>query len=198
MPEISQQQLDTLNRAQQLVDKLWTDKDQGASVRKKAKELFTDIRLPEDTVDPVVEPIREELKVEKAKFTALQETVDKMLKEKEDTKIAADFEGKVSAARAKFNLTDEGVQKMYAHMKETGNYTDVMGAAAYIVSQAPKPVPTSGPSWMPQSMNLFGSKERDEQWEKLHRDPQGYQDEQLKQFVSDPDGYVRETFGNAA
>ena len=51
----------------------------------------------------------------------------------------------IEAARNAYNLTDEGLDKMVARMKETGNYTDPDAAAAELVanleSRADEPMP---------------------------------------------------------
>ena len=70
-------------------------------------------------------------------------------------------------------------------------------AAAWVASKTP-PKQTAGPTWAPQSLNLFGSKNYDENLASLHRDPQGFMDQQLTEFVSDPDKYVADTFGRVA
>jgi hypothetical protein len=82
-------------------------------------------------------------------------------------------------------------------MKETGNVTDADAAAAWVISQTPKPAPTNAPSWLPTDINLFGTKEKDERFEALHTDPRKYMDDQIREFVRDPDKYVEETFGTA-
>jgi|SRR5579863_2145664 len=185
-------------RAKELLDKIWGDPDIGAKVRAAAKATFPDITLPDEQVAPVIAPIRAELDELRAANKKLVEDAEKRAKDEADKAAASSFEKKLADARAKFNLTDEGVAKVLARMKETGNFTDVESTAALIVSQMPAPKPTTGPSWLPQSMNLFGSQEHDEKFEKLHRNPLGYMDDELRAFVADPDGYVKETFGNAA
>ena len=198
MAEIADNQLTALQRAQKLVDALWSDKDQGAKIRAKAKELFPDIRTVDEAAEPVVAPLRAALEEKDKQLKELGDKVSAFLKEKEDKELEASFETKLSKARSKYNLTDEGMQKVLDRMKETKNFTDVDGAAAAVLFDTPAPKPTSGPSWMPQSINLFGSQEREEKWESLHNNPQKYMDDQLREFVRDPDAYVRETFGNAA
>lgn len=205
MPEVAvtaqtltPQQIDALQRAQKLVDSLWDNPTIGADVRKQAKALFADIKLPDEQVEPVLAPLRAQLDALSGNNKTLQEQIDKMLKEKEDAALADNFEKKLNAARSKYNMTDEGIAKVLARMKETQNYNDVDGAAAAVLWDTPTPKPTSGPSWLPQGMNLFGSSEKDERWEKLHTNPMKYQDDELRAFVADPDAYVRETFGQAA
>lgn len=196
MPEISQAQLDVLTRAKAVLDKVWDDKSVGLAVKRSAKELYPDANIPQiDIIEPALEPFR-------AQLTAAEERADKLSKQLEaweqkakDADDSASMKTLLDAARSKFNLTDEGVSMMVEHMKTTGNYTDAMGAAAFVASQAPKPSQQTSPGWAPQAADLFGSQKRDEQFESLHRDPRGYLDEQLRMFVNDPNGYVTDTLG---
>lgn len=187
-------------RARKLLDELLVDPKIGGDVRAKAKELFSDVSFPEDRMAPVVDRLAQE---SKARADALEAELKAIREERAAEKEAAtaraqeiSLENAVKSARERFNLTDEGMNKMLDHMKATGNYTDAMGAAAYIASQTP-PAKVSGPSWAPQALNLFGSNRVDEALADLHNDPIGYQDKVLSQFVADPDGFVAETFGRA-
>jgi hypothetical protein len=190
-----------LVRSKQIIDQLWNDPTYGAAVRAKAVELFPDIKdkLPETTTAPIIKPLADKIDATAASVAKILERMDADLKERTERDTEAQFKTKVDAAVARFNLTDDGVQKVYAHMKETGNYTDVMGAAAFIAANAPKPTQTSNPpSWLPKSMNLFGSQKADEAFADLHRNPQAYMDAQLQEWARDPEAYVRETLGTAA
>lgn len=185
-------------RALALLNKLWADPDVGAKIRKSSKELFPDVTLPEDQVEPVLAPMRAALEASDAKYAELSKKFQEIVDERATKEAEASFEAQIGAARKRFNLTDEGVQKVIARMKETGNYTAVQDAAAFIVSEMPAPKATNTPSWLPQPMDLFGSKNHDEKFEKLHRDPLGYMDAELREFAQDPDKYVRDTLGVAA
>ena len=191
-PRLSQHE----ERAIKLFDQLYNDPELGATLRKKAKEVFPDIRVPEDSLAPLVAPLQRQLDAMAAQNQAL---IDKLKKQEDEAQERATFqslEQRVNGAVSKFSLTDEGRAKMLDRMKETGNYTDPEGAAAFIAMSTPKPAQL--PSWAPQSMNLFGSKEYDENLALLHRNPAAYEDAQLIEFAKDPDKYVAETFGRAA
>lgn len=185
-------------RAKALLDKLWADNTPlGANVRKQAKELFPDIVLPEDGAELAVAPVKAELDDVKIQLKGALDRIS--AREKADVDLAAENElsMKISTAQRSFGLTDAGKQKMIERMKTTGNFSDADAAAAWVVSQTPKPEPTSAPSWMPEAANLFGSQQKDDQFEALHKNPQKYMDDQLREFVRDPDKYVSETFGTA-
>jgi hypothetical protein len=185
-------------RALAILNKLWGEAGVGAQIRKTSKELFPEVTLPEDEVEPVLAPMRAQLEEQKAKNADLEGRLQKIIDERATSDAEKSFEAQMQAASKRFNLTDEGRAKVIARMKETGNYTAVEDAAAYIVSQMPAPKASNSASWLPQPMDMFGSKNHDEKFEKLHRDPIGYQDAELREFISDPDKYVRDTFGAAA
>jgi hypothetical protein len=190
MVEATQAQI----RAEELLNALWSDGEIGAKVRQAAKSKFPDAKIVDDVVAPFVAPLMEQNK-------KLQERLDKFetdrtaeRAEAEERTAQANLEQRLDVARRNFSLTDDGFDRMVARMKDTGNYADADAAAAWVASKTP-PVAPKGPSWSPQDIDLFGSKNKDEAKEKLHRDPVGYQDDVLGEFYRDPDKFVRETLG---
>ena len=183
---------DQVDRVRDAFNKLWADTDLGPQVRKKVKELYPDVALPEDAAEPVVAPLR-------AQLDRLEAENAKMREEREAEKAAAaersaqqSINDRLDAARKRFNLTEEGFDMMVAHMKETQNYTDAEGAAAWVVQQTPPPKPT-GPYLGPQNINLFGTAEKDERFALLHKDPMGaFLDQEFRDFTADPDKYIRD------
>ena len=181
-------------RALAALEKLWNDGDVGPALQRKVKEIYPDAKTNDDVFGPVVAPLKAENEKLAAKLAKLEEDRAAERKEREDAAMKRSLDEALTEARQKYNLTEEGFDKMVARMKETGNYGDAEAAAAWVASKTP-PAPAAGPSWKPQSMNLFGSKKFDEALADLHRDPGEYMDNQLAMFVSDPDAYVAETFG---
>lgn len=191
---LTPEQLEAYKRADSLLADLLADGELGSKVRAAAKKKFNLTNTIDDQAEPIVAPLRQQIKALEENNKAMAERLEKKDKEDQEKAAEVEFTKKLGKARDHFKLTDEGVEKVIARMKETQNYTDVMGAAAFIVSETPQPKPVvPGPSWLPQRMNLFGTSERTEAFELLHKDPQKYQDRELSKFVSDPDGYVRET-----
>ena len=110
---------DQVDRVRDAFNKLWADTDLGPQVRKKVKELYPDVALPEDAAEPVVAPLR-------AQLDRLEAENAKMREEREAEKAAAaersaqqSINDRLDAARKRFNLTEEGFDKMVARMKET-------------------------------------------------------------------------------
>jgi hypothetical protein len=189
---------DPAARAQALVDKLWGDKtEKGAFVRKAAKEMFPDITIPDEQAEIAAAPLKAEMEDMRGQLKTAMDRLAAKEKADDDLRVENDLALKINSAAREFGLTDSGKSKMMERMKETGNYSDAQAAAAYVVSQMPKPAPSSSPSWLPEAANLFGTQQRDEQFEALHKDPRKYMDDQLREFARDPDKYVSDTFGTA-
>lgn len=182
-----------LTRAKQLIDKLWSDGKVGKDVRAHAKEMFPDITLPDDQIEPTLAPLRAEAEEMRNELKAIREERAAEVKARDEARTQQNLEAALTAAGSKYHLTGDGFDKMVAHMKETGNYTDAEGAAAWVAQQTPPPQ-APGPSWAPQDLNLFGTSERDEKLALLHRDPVKYQDAEIMEMLRDPDKYVRDTF----
>lgn len=179
-------------RLRDLTNKLWADKDLGPRVQAFAKQMYPDAKTDVDVVNPYLDPIREEnakLAEKIAKMEAAQAA-----REAEAEKKAGEtsFKDMLDKVRRDYSLTDEGLDKVVQRMKDAGAY-DAEAAAAWVARQTPPPA-SPGPTWAPQHLNLFGSRDKDESMAQLHRDPQGYMDAQLSEFVKDPDRYVAETY----
>jgi hypothetical protein len=184
-------------RALEVLEDSWNDPEFGPALQRKVKAKFPDAKTNDDVFGPIVAPLKVENERLAKKLEKLEEERAEEREAAEKARMKQALDESLLSARKAYNLTDEGFDKMVARMKETGNYADAESAAAWVASKTP-PAPVAGPSWKPQSMNLFGSKKYDEAMAELHRDPQEYMDSQLAQFVSDPDGYVAETFGGRA
>lgn len=182
---LSKSDYDILLRARALVDKNWKDPKIGADFRKNAKETFPDIAIPEDTVDPVIAPVRAELEETRSQLAKALERLDtRERKETEDAQTVS-MERALNAARTKYSLTDEGFDKMTARMKETANFTDAEAAAAWVASNTPPPKSANGPSWAPQNLDLYGSKTKNEDYALLHTDTEAFFDKTVMDIMNE-------------
>ena len=186
-----------LHRSKELIDALWNDGEVGKKIQQAAKAKWNDIKTTDDVMSPIIEPHLNKLKAMEEKYEKLLEERIEEKRAAEDERVKVKLEEQLEKARRDYNLTEEGFNQMIDRMKSTGNYSDAEAAAAYVASKAP-PAKVAGPTWAPQDLDLFGSKNRNDALVELHRDPMGYMDSQLSEFVSDPDKYVRDTFGRAA
>ena len=182
MAEATEAQL----RAEKLFLALMKNPKANPIVREQAKALFADVEFPEDNIDPVLEPVRAETK-------ALREELEALRKERAEEKEAreaqaskANLEDALNAARQRYNLTDDGFDKMVARMKETANYTDAEAAAAWVAQSAPKPA-SARSSYGPQDIDLFGSghESSDERVRLLHTDPERFFDTEVEAILSE-------------
>jgi len=186
-----------LYRSKELIDALWNDGEVGKKIQQAAKAKWNDVRTTDDMMSPIIEPHLNKLKTLEDKYEKLLEERLEEKRAAEDERVKVKLEDQLEKARRDYNLTEEGFNQMIDRMKTTGNYSDAEAAAAYVASKAP-PAKVAGPTWAPQDLDLFGSKNRNDALVELHRDPMGYMDSQLTEFVADPDRYVRETLGRAA
>ena len=186
-----------LYRSKELIDALWNDGEVGKKIQAAAKAKWNDVKTTEDMISPIVEPHLVKLRAMEEKYERILEERLEEKRANEDERVKVKLEEQLEKARRDYNLTEEGFNQMIDRMKSTGNYSDAEAAAAYVASKAP-PAKVAGPTWAPQDLDLFGSKNRNDALVELHRDPMGYMDSQLSEFVSDPDKYVRDTFGRAA
>ena len=186
-----------LMRAHRLMLSLWNDDKYGEAVRAKAKELFPDFPIPDDTVKPIVKPMQDRLEASDKKIAELEKIIEDDRKARKEESENRTFLEKLDAAVEKFGLTAEGKELMLKRMKETGNAFDADAAAAWVNSQNPPPKPP-GPSIGNEPLNLFGANNVEEQHKLLHTNPLAFEEQQIREMLSDPDKYVRETFGNAA
>lgn len=182
---VSKADYDVLLRARALVDKNWRDPKIGADFRKNAKEAYPDIAIPEDTVDPVVAPLKAQLDSVTEINKALIERLDKKDKEETERAQTASMQTALENARKKFSLTDEGFDKMVSRMKETSNFSDAEAAAAWVAQTTPAPKTASGPSWAPQNLDLYGSKTVNDDYKLLHTDTEAYFDQTVAKILDE-------------
>ena len=184
-------------RAAELLETLWHDGEIGERIQKAAKAKWDDVKTTGEAFAPIVAPLKAGQDALAAELKAIREerAAERNANEDRGNEVQKKtFQASLEDARKSYNLTEEGFDKMVERMKTTSNYSDPEAAAAWVASKTP-PVRVDGPTFGPQSLNLYGSQKADENMASLHRDPQRYMDEQLSEFVRDPDRYVRETMG---
>jgi hypothetical protein len=173
-------------RAEKLFLALMKNPKANPLVREQAKALFEDVEFPEDQMDPVLEPLRSET-------NSIREELAALRKEREEEREARALESQktnleqaLNGARARYNLTDDGFDKMVSRMKDTGNYTDADAAAAWVAQSAPKPA-SARSSYGPRAMDLFGSgnESSDERTRLLHVNPERFFDTEVESILSE-------------
>lgn len=178
------------DRAKALLDAIWNDSDLGPKARAKAKAMYPDVTLPEDHMTPMLDPLRAQLDRTEAALARVEEERKAEREAREAEGAKQNLESAIAGARERYNLTDDGFDKMIAHMKETNNFTDADGAAAWVAQQTPVNTPTKA-EWMPRKANFLGSarEEQDEAIQFLHNHPEDFLEAHLEEFAANPYGY---------
>ena len=189
--EISKSKLDLLNGVSTLNNALWNDPKVGMVMKERTKELYPNANIPE--VDAVVSArkVEHELltKVEAkekaiedriAAFEAKQLATDEAAKNAQAEKT---FSAEIDATKKKYNLTAEGMEKVFARMKEKNN-PDVESAAAWVTDHEVK-APVQNSNHSPSNMNLYGSSDGDAEWASLNKNPQKWGDATLTEMIND-------------
>lgn len=185
-------------RAERLIESIFSsDPDLAKALHAKAEAIFGEkIATPRVAatkaaiVEPEVARLENDLKASKEQLAKALERLDARDKKEADDKAFSDMKSSVDSAVKKFGLTEEGKNLLLDRMKETGNYTDPEAAAALIVHQHPPISPS--PSWAPHNADYYGTKKKDENFELLHKDPEGFRDDHIARFLKDPEAYRNE------
>ncbi len=169
-----------------LLEQLWGDSEVGETVRKRAKALNPQIRIPDD--NPVAVKALNALEQTQQKLSALETLIAERDKEAKQRADEADLRTRLGRAQDRFKLTDDGLTGTIKLMQER-QIADPEAAAALYVDGLPKTKPTTASNFMPDKLNLYGTQQKDDAWEKLHTDPdQFFADVVNKVFTEMPIG----------
>ncbi len=179
MPEISAEQLNILNRNNDLLKRLIDDPKQGVQLQRKLKELDPSLKFTAvDVEDTVMQPVREELGTVRAQLEALQA---ERLAEREAAQRAqgeTKIRDSIGRAQAKGKLSPEATDGLVKFMAEKQVADAELALPAYLetLPKAPKPPATS--SYAPQYANVYGAE--------VSKDTA---DEKAKLLVTNPDKF---------
>lgn len=183
--EISKSELDQLRRAVSVFDGLWTDKDHGLELKRMMKKKYPESKIPDlETIEVVTKPYDEKISKQEEKVSKLEERITKWETDQKNSHEESQLKQDIDRAIDKYKLSAEGKDKMIARMKEKNN-ADAEAAAAWVASHQPKPKPVTASSYSPQAMNLYGSKEKVDEWELLHTDPTKFEDMQIAKVLEE-------------
>lgn len=189
---VSKSQLRLLEQTAQLTKALWDDPKHGLTIKEAAKEKFPDAIIPEVDSARALRSAREELQAEfDAKTKTLRDEIDADRKARTEEKEAAErekaekkFSDQVDATKRKYQLTPEGMEKVFARMKEMNN-PDVEAAAAWVTDHQQQAKPTDASNYSPTEMNLYGSAHHDSQWEELNKNPLRWGGNEISKMLDD-------------
>ena len=174
--EISRSRLNLLEGVSKLNNELWNDPKYGSQIKEIVKEKYPNANIPEVDAARSVRKAESDIltKVEEANKATLSrieafEAAQKAREEKDvNTKAEKDFAADVEATKRKYQLTPEGMEKVFARMKEKNN-PDVEAAAAWVTDHEPKQDPLMNPSYSPENMDMFGASRGDKEFEEINR-----------------------------
>ena len=162
--EVSKSLLANLQGTAKLANTLWNDEKIGMTVKERAKELLPNSNIPEvDAMRTARKTETEILTKVEAKEKALEDRIsafEKAQKERDEKDLSAkaerEFAADVEGTKKKYQLTAEGMEKVFARMKEKNN-PDVEAAAAWVTDHEPKQSPLTSSNYSPQNLDVFGS-----------------------------------------
>jgi hypothetical protein len=155
-----------------LFDQVWNAEDVGEAVRKKAKQLNPNIQIPDE--HPVAKKAYEKIDALTGQVDTLTNALNEYKSRGETERAEIELRNRLGAVQSKFGFTDEGMAKVIETMQSRG-LADAEAAALIYRESLPKTLPQSATSRMfDTKADMWGTTKRDEQWEKLHTDPDGF------------------------
>lgn len=143
MAEVSEQDLALMRGSQRLLDEVWNDPTHGMALKRAIKAKRPDISIPEiDVPDVVLKPINDQMTAMRGLLDKQAEEMAAMRQVTADKDLETKFRSKLDAAKTRFGLTDEGVEKTIEIMRER-QIADPEAAAALHMASLPKPKPSS-------------------------------------------------------
>lgn len=174
--EIPRSRLNLLEGVSKLNNELWNDPIHGMKIKEIVKEKYPNANIPE--VDVVRSSKKSETeiltKVEEVKkeTVARIEAFEKSQKERDEresnAKIEKSFADEIEATKKKYQLTAEGMEKVFSRMKEKNN-PDVESAAAWVTDHEPKQDPLMNSNYSPSNIDLYGASSGDKEFEEINK-----------------------------
>jgi hypothetical protein len=172
MPEISDADLAQQRALLNLFDQVWNDPNVGANVRRRAKELRPEINIPDD--HPVAKEARTKIEGLETQVTGLQTMLTEFQAKGQQKEAETALRAKLGEVQSRFGFTDDGMAKVIETM-QSRQLADPEAAALIYRETIPKAAPQSPTARLfDTKADMWGTTRRDEQWEKLHTDPDGF------------------------
>lgn len=192
--EVRTSYLQNLENTKRLAETLWNDEKVGLPIKERYKELHPNANIPEVEVAKSAKKVHDEIlsKVEATKKETVDriEAFEKAQKEREDKdtqkRAETEFASEIESVKKKYQLTAEGMEKVFSRMKEKNN-PDVESAAAWVTDNEPKTSPTHSSNYSPASLHPFGAGTEDKAWELLNKNPWDgrFADQEIRKIQED-------------
>jgi len=192
--EIPRSKLELLEGVSKLNNELWNDSQYGMQIKEIVKAKYPNANIPEvDMVretrkaeSEILSKVEQERVALEARMAAWEAKQTERDEKDAQTRAEKEFAAEVEAGRKKYALTQEGIDKVFARMKEKNN-PDFESAAAWVTDHQAAAAPVEHSGYGPQSMNAFGSTAEDKDWELLNRNPwdMKFADKEIRQITQD-------------
>jgi hypothetical protein len=189
--EISKAKLAELEGIAQIKQALWSDPKFGPQVKEMVKEKFPQANIPEvDAARSARAAEKEILSRVEAKEKAFDDKIaawEKTQNERDTAaakaKEEAEFTTEVEQVKKKYQLTPEGMQKVFDRMKAK-NSPDVEAAAAWVTDHEQK-APVVDNTFAQQTMDMYGANSGSDEWAELNKNPRAYGDKVIAEMAND-------------
>lgn len=195
--EISKSRLSALEGSSKLINDLWNDPKLGMKVKAITKEKFPNSNIPEldavnevhTTEERILTAVKAEKKTLEDRITAFEKNQQERDEKEANSRAESSFAADVEATKKKYQLSPEGMEKVFARMKEKNN-PDVEAAAAWVTDHQAPAKPLDQPGYGSQSMdfqNSFNSAQDDKDWELLNKNPfdMKFADQEIRRITQD-------------
>lgn len=172
MAEIADNELQQLRASLALFEHVWGDPEIGEAVRKKAKEKNPAIAIPDD--NPIAKKAMTELQGLRDNYTALDTAFNEYKAKGESDRAEQALRKNLGDVQDKYRFSDEMMAKTIEVM-QARQIADPEAAALIVRESIPKTPPMSPASkFFDGKADMYGTTRVDEQWAKLHTDPDGF------------------------
>jgi hypothetical protein len=152
--EVTAAELANLKRAKGLLDRLYSDKDNGPATRRALKKIDPTLAIPDDVAEEYAAPLKAENDALKKRLDDLAKSVDEDRAKRKDEDDLAEMHRKIDSVVAKRGLTDEGRAGLIETMQKR-QIADAEAAALVYLDTLPKAKPARAASPLPQAFNLM-------------------------------------------
>ena len=121
----------------------------------------------------IVAEVRSELGATQRRLEAMEKLYEEQSQKAGQRELETDLRSRLGKAQDRFKLTDDGLAGTIKLMQER-QISDPEAAAALYVDGLPKNKPSTASKMFPNEFNLFGTKNKADEWEKLHTNPDGF------------------------
>lgn len=182
--EIEEAQLQALQNAYGLLNKLYGDPKHGMAFKKLLKDHNPNLSIPEiDAAAPHVARLDEIEKTTKAELDETKKQLAEFIRKQQEEREEADLESRLRQVKTDNDLTDEGLEKVKKLMVER-KIADPEAAAALLLRKEPAaPLPPSG--FVPRRWNFGVAEKDDASAQHLLADPEGWMEEEAARIWSE-------------